>query len=140
MKIDKELGDFIYELIKIMKGNKTLPSSLLNSLESHLRAFDPDKDQKTAKGVVAVAINPNGAVVAKGSCFENFAPGGMRVDESQRRRAVDSMKMEFAKDHLNHFMTDKLDIYFASDFWEQATKNGYRAEIINVGYPKNEFD
>jgi phage terminase large subunit-like protein len=74
--------------------------------------------------------------VSNGSCFENFAPGGMRIDESQRRRALESMKLDFTRTHLNHFMSEKLDIYFASDFWEQATKNGYRVEIINVGYPK----
>jgi hypothetical protein len=109
---------------------------LRSLLEAHLRAFDAEKDNNTAKGVIAVAINPNGLVVSNGSCFENFAPGGMRIDESQRRRALESMKLDFTRTHLNHFMSEKLDIYFASDFWEQATKNGYRVEIINVGYPK----
>lgn len=136
MSFDKEIGDFIYELIKSTRGNKTLTPKLRSLLEAHLRAFDAEKDNNTAKGVIAVAINPNGLVVSNGSCFENFAPGGMRIDESQRRRALESMKLDFTRTHLNHFMSEKLDIYFASDFWEQATKNGYRVEIINVGYPK----
>lgn len=140
MSDKKEIGNFIYELIKATNNNKTLTPKVRDLLESHLRAFDHEKDEKTAKGVVVVAINPNGAVVAEGACFENFAPGGMRVDESQRRRAIESMKLDFARSHLNQFMADKLDIYFASDFWEQATKNGYRLEIVLVGYPKNDFD
>jgi len=136
MSEDKELGDFLYELTKKVNENKTLSPTLRSQLENYIRAFDPKHEANTAKGVVAVAINPNGAVVAEGVCFEPTAPGGMRVHESQRRRALESMKLDFARAHLNHFMTGKLDIYFASDYWEHATKNGYRAEIIDVGYPK----
>lgn len=140
MSEDKELGDFLYELIKKVNENKILSPTLRSQLENYIRAFDPKQETNTAKGVVAVAINPNGAVVAEGVCFEPTAPGGMRVHESQRRRALESMKLDFARAHLNHFMTGKLDIYFASDYWEHATNNGYRAEIIDVGYPKSDRD
>lgn len=138
MSEEKELGNFLYELIKKTNENKTLPPALRSQIETYIRAFDPDQENKTAKGVVVVAINPDGQVVAEGICFEKSAPGGMRVDESQRRRALERMKLDFAKAHLNHFMTKKLDLYFASDYWEQATKNGYRAEFVKVGYPKDE--
>lgn len=136
---EKEVvDDLIYNLIKQVRDKQEISHQSKEILESYLRQFDLTKEQTMAKGVVAIAINPNGEVVSEGTCFENFAPGGMDVSQIQARTALKAMKKKFAQCHLNYFMNENIDGDFANEFWKNAIKHGYKVETIKVGYPKKD--
>lgn len=89
--------------------------------------------EATPTGFLAIVTNPTGAVVAKAVDFERQTPGGCTLAEGQRSRIFRVIKYEFARQHLNMWMAERISEQFANVFWLQAESSGYKLHLIEIG-------
>lgn len=84
------------------------------------------------RGVVAVIVNPNGAVVASAADFGGVDAAGFGLDSEQARRARSMVILEFARAHLNEWLAKEINGYEAKTIWEVASRAGYSLTVLPV--------
>jgi hypothetical protein len=90
--------------------------------------------KETPAGVVAIIVDDTGRVVGRATDFSQSRPGGYRLIDAQKRRAVDAATCDFVARHCSNIITDALSQYDVDRIVEAVmTKNKIKIETIIVG-------
>lgn len=84
-------------------------------------------------GHCAIIINPKGDVVAEATDFDGSHAAGISLENRQTSRVRNRVIRAFAKSHLNEWLAEKVDDYFANKFFEHAINCGYKLHIFPIG-------
>ena len=83
-------------------------------------------------GVVAILSSPTGNVFTA-SCFEQSAPGGMKLDVAQRHDARNALAHEMIKQSCSTWISEVIDTYRATEIMNDLiNRKGWKLEYHNV--------